>query len=100
MDSTGYDFDDAIQFSNANKRIESRISKQAMQRAINWCITLCKQRQLVVDSTRSAPMKREAQLLLGEQQQKMAHVLDKLKNRCLEYGPQSTKQIYSQYKGN
>lgn len=99
VDSTGYDFDFTIQFSNANKRIDAPISKQAMQRAINWCIALCKQRQLVVDSTRSAPMKREAQLLLGEQQKKMAHVLDKLKNRCLEYGPQVRSKFIANTKG-
>ena len=98
-DTTGYEFDFDIAFSNANKRIDLPISKQAMQRAINWCITLCKQRQLVVDSTRSAPMKREAQLLLGEQQKKMAHVLDKLKNRCLEYGPQPRSKFIANTKG-
>ena len=98
-DRTGYEFDFDIAFSNANKRIDLPISKQAMQRAINWCITLCKQRQLVVDSTRSAPMKREAQLLLGEQQKKMAHVLDKLKNRCLEYGPQPRSKFIANTKG-
>ena len=98
-DTTGYEFDFDITFSNANKRIDLPISKQAMQRAINWCITLCKQRQLVVDSTRSAPMKREAQLLLGEQQKKMAHVLDKLKNRCLEYGPQQRSKFIGNTKG-
>ena len=89
-DTRGYDFDfdSSIQFSNANERIGSPISKLAMQRAINWCITLCKQRQLVVDSTRSAPMKREAQLIRGEKREKMSHVLDKLKNRYIEYGPQ------------
>lgn len=54
---------------------------------------------MVVDSTRSAPMKREAQLLLGEQQKKMAHVLDKLKNRCLEYGPQQRSKFIANTKG-
>ena len=98
-DTVGCDFDFDVVFSNANKRIESPISKQAMQRAIKWCITLCKQRQLVVDSTRSAPMKREAQLLLGEKQKKMAHVLDKLKNRCLEYGPQLRRKFIANTKG-
>ena len=98
-DTSGYEFDFDIAFSNANKRIDVPISKQAMQRAIRWCITLCKQRQMVVDSTRSAPMKREAQLLLGEQQKKMAHVLDKLKNRCLEYGPQQRSKFIANTKG-
>ena len=98
-DTTGYDYDIDIAFSNANKRIDSPISKLAMQRAIKWCITLCKQRQLVVDSARSAPMKREAQLLLGEKQEKMAHVLDKLKNRCLEYGSQPRSKFIANTKG-
>lgn len=98
-DSVGYDFDSDIEFSTANKRISQPISRESMQRAINWCITLCKQRQLVIDSTRSAPMKREAQLLRGEQQQKMAHVLDKLKNRCIEYGPQQRSKFIANTKG-
>lgn len=98
-DTAGCDFDFDIVFSNANKRIQSPISKQAMQRAIRWCIVLCKQRQLVVDSTRSAPMKREAQLLLGEKQKKMSHILDKLKNRCLEYGPQLRSKFVANTKG-
>ena len=98
-DIIGYDFDSDIEFSNANKRISQPISRESMQRAINLCITLCKQRQLVIDSTRSAPMKRESQLLLGEQQQKMAHVLDKLKNRCIEYGPQPRSKFIANTKG-
>ena len=98
-DTNGYEFDFDITFNNANKRINLPISKQAMQRGIKWCITLCKQRQLVVDSTRSAPMKREAQLLLGDQQKKMAHILDKLKNRCLEYGPQQRSKFIANTKG-
>tara|TARA_Y100000816_G_scaffold267964_1_gene229799 strand:+ start:1071 stop:2942 length:1872 start_codon:yes stop_codon:yes gene_type:complete len=98
-DSTGFDFDEAIQFSSANKRINIPISKQAMERAINCCILLAKQRQLVIDSTRSAPMKREAQLRLGELQQKLSHVLDKLENLCIEYGPQSRSKFIANTKG-
>lgn len=98
-DTTGFDFDESIQFNGANKRINTPISKQAMKRAINCCITLCKQRQLVVDSTRSAPMKRESQLQLGELQKKMSHVLDKLANLCIEYGPQLRNKFVANTKG-
>ena len=44
-------------------------------------------------------MKREAQQQLGEQQKKMAHVLDKLKNRCLEYGSQPRSKFIANTKG-
>ena len=94
-----FDFDSSITFSSANKRIEKPISKKAMQRAINCCITLCKHRQLVNDSTCSAPMKREAQLIRSDLQKKMAHVLDKLHNLCIEYGLQRRSVFIANTKG-
>ena len=98
-DGTGYELDIRTTFTTATSRVDKPISRDAMQRAINWCNELCKQRQWVNDATQAAPMKREAALRLGTRQRKMSHVLSKLESKCIESGSQNLNTFIANTKG-